>query len=179
MKFPTKSDEIGQFFCEFVPNLTFFPATYQKPCLCLFVCPLDWIMLILMWFERSLPPAQFTDKVVLDRWPHMGYMGCGGYGRFRSEWVRLLVKEWAFTVIIINSTHRSWTSWQYDVSFSSSRTAAKSCSDTATWKGKKETIVNIYYSAVNNYDVVKYNLSYVKCETVLVSDLPICRRAEW
>ena len=73
------------------------------------------------------------------------------YERFRSEWVRLLVKEWAFTVIIINSTHRSWTSWQYDVSFSSSRTATKSCSDTATWKGKKETIVIIYYSTVNNY----------------------------
>ena len=109
----------------------------------------------------------------------MGYIGCGGFGRFRREWVRLLVKEWAFTVIIINSTHRSWTSWQYDVSFSSSRTAAKSCSDTATWKGKKKTIVNIYYSTVNNYDVVKYNLSYVKCKTLLVSGLPCCRRAEW
>ena len=43
----------------------------------------------------------------------------------------------------------------------------------------KKTIVNIYYSTVNNYDVVKYNLSYVKCKTVLVSGLPCCRRAEW
>ena len=34
---------------------------------CLFVCPLtDSIMLILVWFERSLPPAQVADKVVLD-----------------------------------------------------------------------------------------------------------------
>ena len=32
---------------------------------------------------------------------------------------------------------------------------------------------------VNNYDVVKYNLSYVKCKTVLVSGLPCCRHAEW
>ena len=43
----------------------------------------------------------------------------------------------------------------------------------------KKTIVNIYYSTVNNYDVVKYNLSYVKCKTVLVSGLPCCRHAEW
>ena len=47
-------------------------------------------------------------------------------------------------------------------------------------KVKKKNIVNIYYNlTVNNYDVVKYNLSYVKCKTLLVSGLPCCRRAEW
>ena len=56
---------------------------------------LDWIVLILVWFERSLHSVQvsgqscpwplklMTSKRVERTWIHMG-----GYGRFRGEWVK-------------------------------------------------------------------------------------------
>ena len=40
-------------------------------------------------------------------------------------------------------------------------------------KKKKHCKYFFIVSTVNNYDVVNYNLSYVKCKTVLVSGLPL------
>ena len=56
---------------------------------------LDWIVLILVWFERSLHPAQVSEKSC--PWPlklmtsqrvERTWIRTGGYWRFRGEWVK-------------------------------------------------------------------------------------------
>ena len=55
---------------------------------------LDWIALILVWFERSLPSAQVSEescpwplKLMTSQWVERTWIRMGGFGRFRGEWV--------------------------------------------------------------------------------------------
>ena len=73
------------FHGDFQVNVTWFFASFSGV--------LDWIVLILVWFERSLHSAQVsghklsvtvkTDDVTSSR---STWTGIGGYGRLRSEW---------------------------------------------------------------------------------------------
>ena len=56
---------------------------------------LDWIVLILVWFERSLHSAQVSVqswpwplKLMTSRGVERTWIHTGGYGRFRGEWVK-------------------------------------------------------------------------------------------
>ena len=55
---------------------------------------LDWIVLILVWFERSLHSAQVSEescpwplKLMTSQRVERTWIRTGGYGRFRGEWV--------------------------------------------------------------------------------------------
>ena len=55
---------------------------------------LDWIVLILVWFERSLHSAQVSGqscpwplKLMTSQRVERTWICTGGYGRFRGEWV--------------------------------------------------------------------------------------------
>ena len=71
---------------------------------------LDWIVLILVWFERSLHPAQVSEescpwplKLVTSQRVERTWIRTGGYGRFRGEWVNVLC-----FVIFIKKKNSSW-----------------------------------------------------------------------
>ena len=56
---------------------------------------LDWIVLILVWFERSLHSAQVSEescpwplKLMTSQRVERTWIRTGGYGRFRGEWVK-------------------------------------------------------------------------------------------
>ena len=56
---------------------------------------LDWIVLILVWFERSLHSAQVSEescpwplRLMTSQWVERTWIRTGGYGRFRGEWVK-------------------------------------------------------------------------------------------
>ena len=56
---------------------------------------LDWIVLILVWFERSLHSARvsgqscpWTLKLMTSQRVERTWIRTGGYGRFRGEWVK-------------------------------------------------------------------------------------------
>ena len=56
---------------------------------------LDWIVLILVWFERSLHSAQVSGqswpwplKLMMSRGLERTWIRTGGYRRFRGEWVK-------------------------------------------------------------------------------------------
>ena len=80
------------FHGNFQVNVTWFFA--------LFSGVLDWIVLILVWFERSLHSAHIsgqscpwplklmTSQVVEGTW-----IRTGGYGRLRGEWVKSLTSK--------------------------------------------------------------------------------------
>ena len=62
---------------------------------------LDWIALILVWFERSLPSAQVSEescpwpsKLMTSQRVERTWIRMGGYGWFRGEWVKVK-KNWA------------------------------------------------------------------------------------
>ena len=57
---------------------------------------LDWIVLILVWFERSLHSAQVSEescpwplKLMTSQRIERTWIRTGGYGRFRGEWVKI------------------------------------------------------------------------------------------
>ena len=57
---------------------------------------LDWIVLILVWFERSLHFAQVSEescpwplKLMTSQRVERTWIRKGGYGRFRGEWVKM------------------------------------------------------------------------------------------
>ena len=76
------------FHGDFQVNFTWFFASFSGF--------LDWIVLILVWFERSLHSAQVSGKSC--PWPlklmtsqrvERTWIRTGGYGRFRGEWVKI------------------------------------------------------------------------------------------
>ena len=82
------------FHGDFQVNVTWFFACFSGV--------LVWIVLILVWFERSLHSAQVRGQICRkDEDPHgrlgavrggYGRLGAvtGGYGRFRGEWINPL-----------------------------------------------------------------------------------------
>ena len=57
---------------------------------------IDWIVLILVWFERSLHSAQVSKescawplKLMTSQRVERTWIRTGGYGRFRGKWVNL------------------------------------------------------------------------------------------
>ena len=56
----------------------------------------DWIVLILVWFERSLHSTQVEEscpwplKLMMSQRVEGTWIRTGGYGWFRGEWVKLL-----------------------------------------------------------------------------------------
>ena len=74
------------FHGDFQVNVTWFFASFSGV--------LDWIVLILVWFERSLKSAQvsgqscpWTLKLVTSQRVERTWIRTGGYERFRNEWV--------------------------------------------------------------------------------------------
>ena len=60
---------------------------------------LDWIVLILVWFERSLYSAQVSEescpwplKLMMSQRVERTWIRTGGYGRFRGEWVKFTIR---------------------------------------------------------------------------------------
>ena len=75
------------FHGDFQVNVTWFFA-----CLC---GVLDWIVLILVWFERFLHSVQVSEescpwplKLMTSQRVERTWISTGGYGRFRGEWVK-------------------------------------------------------------------------------------------
>ena len=76
------------FHGDFQVNVTWFFASFSGV--------LDWIVLILVWFERSRHSAQVSEescpwplKLMTSQRVERTWIGTGGYGRFRGEWVKL------------------------------------------------------------------------------------------
>ena len=74
------------FHGDFQVNVTWFFASFSGV--------LDWIVLILVWFERSLHSAQVSEescpwplKLMTSQRVERTWIHTGGYGRFRGEWV--------------------------------------------------------------------------------------------
>ena len=62
---------------------------------------LDWIVLILVWFERSLHSAQASAescpcplKLMTSQRVERSWIRTGGYGRLRGEWVKHCQNDW-------------------------------------------------------------------------------------
>ena len=75
------------FHGDFQVNVTWFFASFSGV--------LDWIVLILVWFERSLHSAQVSGqscpwrlKLLMSQRVVRTWIRTGGYRRFRSEWVK-------------------------------------------------------------------------------------------
>ena len=75
------------FHGDFQVNVTWFFASFSGV--------LDWIVLILAWFERSLHSAQASAescpwplKLMTSQRVERTWIRTGGYGRFRGEWVK-------------------------------------------------------------------------------------------
>ena len=71
---------------------------------------LVWIVLILVWFERSLYPAQVRGrscpwplKLMASQAVEGTWIRTGGYGRFRGEWVKSFIPR-----LKANSGHLFW-----------------------------------------------------------------------
>ena len=76
------------FHGDFQVNVTWFFASFNGV--------LDWIVLILVWFERSLHSAQVSGqscpwplKLMTSQRVERTWIRTGGYGRFRGEWVKI------------------------------------------------------------------------------------------
>ena len=81
------------FHGDFQVNVMWFFASFSGV--------LDWIVLILVWFERSLPSAQVSEescpwlsKLMTSQRVERTWIRTGGYGWFRGEWVKVK-KNWA------------------------------------------------------------------------------------
>ena len=75
------------FHGDFQVNVRWFFASFSGV--------LDWIVLILVWFERSLYSAQVSEescpwplKLMASQRVERTWIRTGGYGRFRGEWVK-------------------------------------------------------------------------------------------
>ena len=76
------------FHGDFQVNVTWFFASFSGV--------LDWIVLILVWFERFLHSAQVSEescpwplKLMTSQRVERTWIRTGGYGRFRGEWVNI------------------------------------------------------------------------------------------
>ena len=98
------------FHGDFQVNVTWFFACFSGI--------LDWIVLILVWFERSLHSAQVSEescpwslKLMTSQWVERTWIRTGGYGRFRGKWVNFCSSWFAylttFLVFPIKSVTRS------------------------------------------------------------------------
>ena len=74
------------FHADFQVLVTWFFASFSGV--------LDWTVLILVWFERSLHSAQVSEescpwplKLMMSQRVERTWIRTGGYGRFRGEWV--------------------------------------------------------------------------------------------
>ena len=70
----------------------------------------DWIVLILVWFERYLHSAQVSGqscpwplKLMTSQRVERTWICTGGYGRFRGEWVKLQGKCWKDDMIMFTA----------------------------------------------------------------------------
>ena len=79
------------FHGDFQVNVTWFLASFSGV--------LDWIALILLWFERSVLSAQVSWqscpwplKLMTSQRVEKMWIRTGSYGRFRGEWVKGLYK---------------------------------------------------------------------------------------
>ena len=75
------------FHGDFQVNVTWFFASFSGV--------LDWIVLILVWFERSLQSAQVSEqscpwplKLMTSQGVERTWIHMSGYRRFRGEWVK-------------------------------------------------------------------------------------------
>ena len=80
------------FHADFQVNVTWFFTFFSGV--------LDWIVLILVWFERSLHSAQVSEescpwplKLMTSQRLERTWICTGGYGRFRGEWVKHIPSE--------------------------------------------------------------------------------------
>ena len=103
------------FYGDFQGNVTWFFASFS--------CVHDWIMLILVWFERSLHYTQVSEESKCCPWPlklmtsqrvERTWIRTGGYGRFRGEWVNL----WFWGLLAYPELYCDWTvhnqhSWNF------------------------------------------------------------------
>ena len=78
------------FHGDFQVNVTWFFASFSGV--------LDWIVLILVWFERSLHSAQVSGqscpwplKLMTSQRVERTWIRTDSYGRFRGEWVKLRI----------------------------------------------------------------------------------------
>ena len=83
------------FHGDFQVNVTWFFASFSGV--------LDWIVLILVWFERSLHSTQVTEercpwtlKLMTSQRVERTWIRTGGYGRFRGERVNTLRAQATF-----------------------------------------------------------------------------------
>ena len=86
------------FHGDFQVNVTWFFASFSGV--------LDWIVLILVWFERSLHSAQVRGqscpwplKLIMSQRVERTWIRTGSYGRFRGKWV-----NWKIIVVEVTET---------------------------------------------------------------------------
>ena len=104
------------FHGDFQVNVTWFFASFSHV--------LDWIVLILVWFERSLHSAQVSGqscpwplKLMTSQRVERTWIRTGGYGRFRGEWVnkRKFIKwisKYIICVVVL-STYLSLSNMEF------------------------------------------------------------------
>ena len=94
---------------DFQVNVTWFFASFSGV--------LDWIVLILVWFKRSLHSAQVSGrscpwplKLITSQRVERTWISTGGYGRLRGEWVKYGNKS----ILYFNTSllGMGWA-WQY------------------------------------------------------------------
>ena len=92
------------FHADFQVKVTWFFASFSGV--------LDWIVLILVWFERSLRSAQVSGqscpwplKLMTSQGVERTWIRTGGYGRFRGKWVKSVKRSipwrlWRFSLAV-------------------------------------------------------------------------------
>ena len=100
------------FHGDFQVNVTWFFASFSGV--------LDWIVLILIWFERSLHSAQVSRqsctwrlKLMTSQAVERTWICTGGYGQLRGEWVKVSA-PWRnmFDILFITLQEHSVYGWR-------------------------------------------------------------------
>ena len=88
-----------------------------------FYCVLDWIVLILVWFERSLHSTQVSGqscpwplKLMTSQAVERMWICMGGYGQVRGEWVKFH-KLWQHVMAIDSVNHVCLTVFPQSLEF--------------------------------------------------------------
>ena len=102
------------FHGDFQVNVTWFFASFSGV--------LDWIVLILVWFERSLHSAQVSEqscpwplKLMTSQRVERTWIRTDGYGRFRGEWVKVCHEDISRNGTVIDYKPRN-TSFGFSLS---------------------------------------------------------------
>ena len=110
------------FHGNFRGNVTWFFAFFSGV--------LDWIVLILVWFERSFPSAQVRGqsypwilKLMTSQVVERTRIRTGGYWRLRGECVKinyileqnLLKFQWLLMIFVLLNFYLFWSSWAFSV----------------------------------------------------------------